>query len=558
MQHAQAGDVVTGGDWRDSVVSDDGTHHRVAGEPMYAARFTEVLKFHAPGLAPVLDGSGAYHIDGEGRPVYPARFRRTFGFYEGAAAVVAEDGWLHVRPDGVPLSATRWEWAGNFQGGRCTVRDGSSRYQHIGADGQPAYDASYRYAGDFRDGIAVVQRDDGYATHIDVFGDEVHGHWYLDLDVFHKGFARARDEAGWTHADRRGRPAYNRRFAAVEPFYNGQARVERDDGGLEVIDEAGHTVVELRAARRPPLHAVSGDLVSFWRCESICVAVDAGLFERLPLQDDVLSEPERRLLDALGELGLVTRGGGRWAVTVAGAHLRADHPQSLRAAARYWASDGRRDWSELPRALAEPSWRARDPFADVAAAPQRVRSLHAALAPYATHDYADVGKVIDPGQQVIDAGGGSGALSVALLRAWPDARGVVFDRPEVAALGSVPDDLAGRLRFVGGDMFSPWPVRGDAVVLARVLHDWPDDRALEVLRRAREAVDAGTSLYIVEMVRPEASFRGGLLSLHLLLSTGGRERTAAEFHDLLWRAGWAYREVRRLGSVVDVIVARAA
>jgi len=37
------------------------------------------------------------------------------------------------------------------------------------------------------------------------------------------------------------------RFAAVEPFYNGQARVERMDGRLEVIDETGKFLIELRA-----------------------------------------------------------------------------------------------------------------------------------------------------------------------------------------------------------------------------------------------------------------------------------------------------------------------
>ncbi len=53
--------------------------------------------------------------------------------------------------------------------------------------------------------------------------------------------------AGWMHVDRAGEPAYARRFAAVEPFYNAQARVERFDGGLEVIDERGATIVELRS-----------------------------------------------------------------------------------------------------------------------------------------------------------------------------------------------------------------------------------------------------------------------------------------------------------------------
>ena len=87
-------------DWRDYLISADGTHHVCNGRPAYAARFLDVLKFHAPGLAPVLDDSGAYHITPAGLPVYDARHVRTFGFYEGRAAVHSADGWFHVLPDG--------------------------------------------------------------------------------------------------------------------------------------------------------------------------------------------------------------------------------------------------------------------------------------------------------------------------------------------------------------------------------------------------------------------------------------------------------------------------
>ena len=448
-----------------SVVAGDSTHHLIDGRPLYTARFVEVLKFHAPGLAPVLDESGAYHIGSDGLPAYSARYRRTFGFYEGQAAVVTDAGWTHIGPSGMPSSASHWSWAGNFQEGRCPVRDERGRYGHLGPGGRPTCGLRYRYAGDYRDGVAVVQRDDGRSTHIDLAGVEVHGRWFEDLDVFHKGFARARDEAGWMHIDRLGQPVYGRRFTAVEPFYNGQARVERHDGGFDVIDETGEVLAELRPPQRSALHA---------------------------------------------------------------------------------------------QAVADPTWRAKDPFADAAADPGRVRELHAALASYAAHDYADVGSVIEPGRELIDAGGGSGALSVALLRAFPAAHAVVLDRPEVASIGVIPSDLADRMHFEGGDLFGPWTVRGDTVVLARVLHDWPDDRAVAILRRAREAVDADGRLYVVEHVRPNAGFRGGLHSLHLLLSTGGRERTAEEFRTLLHEAGWAYAEVRPLGTVVDVIVARAA
>lgn len=235
-------------DWRATAVAVDGTHHVVDGRPLYDERFDEVLKYHAPGLAPVRRGVAAWHIDVAGRAAYRRRFERTFGFYEGAAAVRERDGWGHIRADGSDLYGERYAWCGNYQGGRVTVRTGGGEYLHLDAAGRPAYPQRWRYAGDYRDGIAVVQAEDGLSTHVDLEGAALHGRWFLDVDVFHKGFARARDGDGWMHVDRTGRAVYPRRFAAVEPFYNGQARVERFDGGLEVIGESGAALVELRGA----------------------------------------------------------------------------------------------------------------------------------------------------------------------------------------------------------------------------------------------------------------------------------------------------------------------
>ena len=238
-------------DWRQAVLAPDRTHHRFEGQPLYSERFDEVLPFHAPGLAPVRRGAEAWHIDATGRPVYSRRFRRAFGFYEGRAAVISEEGWHHIRQDGEQLYPERYAWCGNYQGARCTVRDSQGLYRHLDLEGHPAYSRCWRYAGDYREGSAVVQEADGRSTHIDADGNFLHGRWFVDLDVFHKGFARARDLVGWMHIGPTGQPAYARRFALVEPFYNGQARVERPDGALEVINERGEPEVLLRAP--PPL-----------------------------------------------------------------------------------------------------------------------------------------------------------------------------------------------------------------------------------------------------------------------------------------------------------------
>ncbi len=549
--------------WRGTTVSPSGTHHVRDNAPLYEERFDEVLKFHEPGLAAVRRDGRAWHIRSDGEPAYNRRFDRSFGFYEGLAAAAAPDGWRHVRPDGTDLCDARYAWCGNFQDGRCAVREPGGAYLHLTPEGVRAYEARWRYAGDFRDGIAVVQLDDGRSTHIDRLGTPIHGARFLDLDVFHKGCARARDEDGWMHVDAFGRPLYRRRFAAVEPFYNGQARVERLDGGLEVIDEAGSTVMELRPALKSEFAALSDDLTGFWRTQAICAAVELGVFDALPTTAAGLAracgleaDRARRLLRGLGELRLAAVGDGVWRATGRGAFLAAGHPWTLADAAVEYGRVFPGMWDALPRALrADDGWRPPDIFGQVAADPARVESHHRMLASYALHDYGGVPDALDlrGDERVIDAGGGLGALAGLLVAAHPQLQVTVLDRTEVvehAACLARSD----RVSFRAGDLFEPWNIEGDAVILARVLHDWDDGPALRILHQARRALPSGGRVFAVEMVLPEDGPAGGLCDLHLLAVTGGRERTASEYAALLDRAGFVNGGVRRLPGLPSIVV----
>ena len=550
-------------DWHQTHVAPEGTHHLAGAAPLYAERFDAVLKFHAPGLAPVRRAGQAWHIDVEGRPAYAARFSRTFGFYEGLAAVESEDGWHHIRPDGSALAGERYAWCGNFQEGRCTVRTRDGRYLHLDARGTPVCPSRWRYAGDYRDGVAVVQGDDGLSTHVDAAGALLHGHWFLDLDVFHKGLARARDAGGWMHVDRAGRTRHGRRFAQVEPFYNGQARVERFDGGLEVIAEDGTTVCELRPARRSPFAALSADMVGFWRTQTLAAAVELGVPEALPgtaeevaARCGLMPERARRLLRALGELGVALPVEGRWTLAEGGAYLRRDHPLTLADAAVEYARHLAPHWGALPEALrGDARWRPPDVFGAAGADAARRVAHHRMLRSYARHDYRAIVPVLGLSghEVVIDAGGGTGAFAHLLLERHPGLQVVVLERPEVAAQVPVNEE-GGRPSAVAADLFSPWPQKADVVVLARVLHDWDDAQAKAILRRACEALTPGGRVAVVEMLLDESLFDGGLCDLHLLAVTGGRERTAADFQALFTRAGLRLEAVHATPALPHVLL----
>ena len=571
MQHEETGGLVSG-NWREYRIAPDGSHHVCAGEPAYAARFIEVLKFHAPGLAPVLDNSGAFHITPDGSPTYESRHVRTFGFYEGRAAVHSEDGWFHILPDGSPLYPERYEWCGNFQEGRCPVRQFDGRYFHITESGVTAYAERYHYAGDFKDGFAVAQRGDGRHGHIGPSGALLHGRWFLDLDVYHKNYARARDEEGWHHADRRGEPLYAARFRNVEPFYNGQARVERFDGSLSVIGESGDTLVELREPLCSPLEELSGDMVGMWKTQTIRAAVELGVFEALPASAEEIEKSLGlagsvgiRLMRALTELGIVQRdGGGIYHPTGKGALLQRSHPLSLSYAAALWGGETYQAWAEAAYSLrtGHSAFRklyGKSLFDLLNESPEQLQSSHRAFAAYARHDYHSLANAFDFGmhKHILDAGGGTGELAFALLRAHPGLSATVMDLPEVVGGLAAPEDLKERCRFVPGDFFEEWPVKCGAVVLARVLHDWPDDDAARILARARQSMPEGGSLYLVEMVLNGDTGAGGLLDLNMLVVAAGAERTREQFGRLLIKTGFDLLEVIPAPSVSSIIRARA-
>lgn len=224
--------------WNDIKVSADNTHFLFDGKQIFGRQFWEVLKFHSPGLAPVQDETGSYHIDSSGIQLYAERFTRTFGFYCNRAAVVQADKWFHITDKGERAYPYSYSWTGNFQENFCPVREGTD-FLHIGLDGSPIYEGKFAYCGDFKDSIACVKIHNGGFRHIDPKGNFIHSGVFLQLGIFHKNYAIAKDDNGWFHINKNGAELYSERYSDIEPFYNGFSLVSTLDGTLKIIDESG-------------------------------------------------------------------------------------------------------------------------------------------------------------------------------------------------------------------------------------------------------------------------------------------------------------------------------
>lgn len=231
--------------WQDIKVSSDQTHFLLKGKVIFNRKFEKVMKFHAPGLAPVKDKTGSYHIDISGNQLYSERYDQIFGYYCDKAAVMVSDKWFHLTEHGNRVYQDDYAWTGNYQEDLCTVRDFSNHFFHIDKNGKRAYAENYLYSGDYKDGFACVRQSNRLFRHIDINGSFIYHMEFIDLGVFHKGYATARDGNGWYHITKEGKEVYAQRFKTVEPFYNGFSLVTQFDDSKIIIDESGKLVLHL-------------------------------------------------------------------------------------------------------------------------------------------------------------------------------------------------------------------------------------------------------------------------------------------------------------------------
>jgi hypothetical protein len=280
----------------------------------------------------------------------------------------------------------------------------------------------------------------------------------------------------------------------------------------------------------------------------------------------------RRVLRLLASSGVFEElEDGRFGLTPLGAMLRADVPGSMRAAVMLFAGVRIQDsWKELEYCVrsGEPAFRRTapdaDPFTEMAKDPEAAALFDQAMAAFTAQTAVAVAAAYDFSgfATVADVGGGNGTMLIGILRATPGLRGLVFDQPPVAARAKAEIAAAGlseRCAVVGGSFFEAVPRGADAYLLKHVIHDWNDERATAILRTCRAVVPPGGRLLVVEGVYP-ARIDGALASrgaaandVNMLVCTGGRQRSEAEFRALFAASGFRLTRIVPTMAMVCVI-----
>ena len=282
----------------------------------------------------------------------------------------------------------------------------------------------------------------------------------------------------------------------------------------------------------------------------------------------------RRLLNALCSVDLCAqRDDGTFELTQLGALLRSDHPSSVSAWTLHWGGSSWVAWANLLHCIRTGQGTREllvgtPGFTHLDKNPEAAAIFNQAMVQLTRLAALEVVKAYDfSGKKVMDVGGGYGELLAQALLAYPTAKGVLFDMEHAiskARTAFIERGLAERCEFVAGDFFDAIPAGADVYMLKSVIHDWPDDRAITILRTCKRAMHANAKLLLVERMMPERlgpSDQSESLArsdLHMLVALGAQERSPAEFETLLRAAGLKTLRLLDTGGDFQIVEAGPA
>lgn len=314
-------------------------------------------------------------------------------------------------------------------------------------------------------------------------------------------------------------------------------------------------------------------LLGFWLSRSVMAAVDLGVFEilhdaaldpgdlaaRLGLQD----RPAHALLDTCVSVGLLERRDGRYCSSSLGdSFLWSGSEYSLRNLVldERWCWDA---WGKLEDALRANAQTTTPDSSGYQAFPEEffLDFLHG-------HSLAmgeRMGLVADMSEvkRIMDVGGGSGAVSIALCRRFHFLEAVVVDRAPVVAKAAqhiARADLADRVSTHAADVFSdPLPEGCDGAVLANFLNNFSSEENRGILRRVADALPSGGKVFVLDVIPNDERDAPPLAvasSVAMVVNTaGGDAYTAARHRAWLEESGFTdVRVVPTQGRLVTAVV----
>jgi acetylserotonin N-methyltransferase len=322
-------------------------------------------------------------------------------------------------------------------------------------------------------------------------------------------------------------------------------------------------------------------LQAFRGSKAMFAAVSVGVFDALdsgpkPLEVLALAlnaNPDalERLLDACVGLQLLSRDGRGYANTpAASAYLCKHSPRRLTGYISYSNDVMWKLWGNLEDAVREGTNRWKQTFgwdgpifSHFFRTEEAKREFLMGMHGYGLISSPQVVAAFDLSgyRCLVDLGGATGHLAIAACQRYPSLQAIVFDLPDAVPLAKEivgRSSVANRVQIIAGDFFDDPLPDGDLFALGRILHDWTEEKILELLDRIYQRLPEHGSLLIAEKLLDEDKCGprwAQMQSLNMLTCTEGKERTLTEYELLLKRVGFGEVLGCRTPSPLDAVLA---
>lgn len=163
---------------------------------------------------------------------------------------------------------------------------------------------------------------------------------------------------------------------------------------------------------------------------------------------------------------------------------------------------------------------------------------------------------LSPYKTACDIGGCTGAMAYEFTKAHPGLSVIVFDLPQVIEMRRhfQPKETDDRVSFVAGDFFKDDLPKADLYILARILHDWSDDKLHVLLSKLSKMCTPGCGLLVSEIFLDEERKRPSRALLQALSMTEGKQRSTTEYSDLLKKHGFTPKHIKHTDNLLDAML----
>ncbi|WP_404790296.1 methyltransferase [Altericista sp. CCNU0014] len=357
------------------------------------------------------------------------------------------------------------------------------------------------------------------------------------------------------------------------PVRIGRLIAEKGWVSQQTIDFIVERVIE--PERQAELHKTSPQmtlvkmLTGTWPAQCIYVAATLGIADLLKdgaKSIDELAELTEsyapnlyRMLRALASVSVFAEVSPKcFSLTEMAEYLCCDHPKSLRELGMMlsdkWHWDSWGDVLHVVKTGQPPLqhlYQVNNAFEYFQKNPPSGKLFDKAISGWAKNTHAAIVHSYDFSgiETIVDVAGGHGALIAAILNANPHMKGVLFDLPHVISEAKAflqSSGVAHRCATSTGNFFHSVPPDGDAYIIAHTIHNWDNEACLSILQSIRKSMPHKSRLLVLEMVMPvgnEPHFSKWLDLDMLMMFSGGRERTEAEYRELFSAAGFELTQI---------------